>query len=162
MAVVFFERSRQLGYGAMRPSSLFLLQVGTWSPTRAPRRGSLRRLRQPRPGNPRPAESGPRFPFPAPGRIRVGKRGFPVSRFRPSRESGVPSPFPGHIGNRGNGNWGLGFPGLGQPRARSSWQFRKLQVETLEPEGRLGGRIRIKSVDPIGQLAASARESVLR
>jgi hypothetical protein len=40
---------------------------------------------------------------------------FPIPRrFRPSRESGIepwiPSPFPGQIGNRGNGNWGL--PGL--------------------------------------------------
>jgi hypothetical protein len=42
----------------------------------------------------------------------IGKRGFPASRFRPSRESGIPSPFPGEIGNRGNGNWG--FPGLAQ------------------------------------------------
>jgi hypothetical protein len=51
----------------------------------------------PRPGNPRPGESGPRFPIPG----RIGNRGFPVSR--PNRESGIPSPIPGQIGNRGNG-----------------------------------------------------------
>ncbi len=39
-----------------------------------------------------------------------GNGGFPNSRFRLSRESGTPCPFPGQIGNRGNGNWG--FPGL--------------------------------------------------
>jgi hypothetical protein len=50
----------------------------------------------PRPGNPRPGESGPRFPIPG----RIGNRGFPVSR--PNRESGIPSPIPGKkIGNRG-------------------------------------------------------------
>ena len=42
-----------------------------------------------RPGNRRPAESGPRFPVPG----RIGNRGFPVSR--PNRESGIPSPIPG-------------------------------------------------------------------
>jgi hypothetical protein len=54
-------------------------------------------------------------PIPVPGQI--GNRGFPVSRFRPNRESGTPTPIPGHwqIGNRGNGNWG--FPGL--PQAQS-------------------------------------------
>jgi hypothetical protein len=153
----------------MRPSSLFLLQVGNWSPTRAPRRGSLRRLRQPRPENPRPAESGPRFPFPAPGRI--GKRGFPVSRFRPSRESAVPS------GPRFPAKSGIGGTGIGDFRV---WASRvhvqvgsfgnfKLKVnlkpwsltQPKRPEGRrLVGRIRIKSVGPIGQLPASARESV--
>ncbi len=56
-------------------------------------------------------QSGPRFPFPA----ESGNGDFPImsdSRFRPSRKSGIPSPFPGpgQIGNRGNGNWG--FPGL--------------------------------------------------
>ena len=39
---------------------------------------------------------------------------FPIPDSRPigpaDRESEVPSPFPGQIGNRGNGNWG--FPGL--------------------------------------------------
>jgi hypothetical protein len=30
--------------------------------------------------------------------------------YKPSRESGIPSPFPDRIGNGGNGNWG--FPGL--------------------------------------------------
>ncbi len=52
-----------------------------------------------RPGNPRPGESGPRFPIPG----RIGNRGFPVSR--PNRESGIPSPIqvPGKkSGNRGN------------------------------------------------------------
>ncbi len=41
---------------------------------------------------------------------RIGNRGFPVSRFWPNRESGIPSPIPGQIGsrNRGNaGNWGF-------------------------------------------------------
>jgi hypothetical protein len=38
----------------------------------------------------------------------------PVSRSRrPNRKTGgIPSPFPGQIGNRGNGNWG--FPGGSQ------------------------------------------------
>jgi hypothetical protein len=45
---------------------------------------------------------------------RIGNRGFPVSR--PNRESGIPSPFPGKIGNRGNGNWGV--PGLTPSRSR--------------------------------------------
>ncbi len=45
--------------------------------------------------------------FPA----KSGNGGFPDSRFRPNRESGLPSPpIPGQIGNQGNGNWG--FPGL--------------------------------------------------
>ena len=44
--------------------------------------------------------------FPA----KAGNGAFPDSRFRPNRESGIPSPIPGQIGNRGNGNWG--FPGL--------------------------------------------------
>ena len=60
-----------------------------------------------RPGNPPACR--PRFsviPVPA----ESGNGGFPDSRFRPSRESGIPSPFPGQIGNRGNGDWG--FPGL--------------------------------------------------
>ncbi len=35
----------------------------------------------------------------------------PVSRSRPNLETGIPSRFPGQIGNRGDGNWG--FPGLG-------------------------------------------------
>jgi hypothetical protein len=56
-------------------------------------------------------QSGPRFP------VRNG--GFPDSRSRPSRESEIPSPFPGRIGNRGNGNWG--FPGLGYNAAYSSY-----------------------------------------
>ncbi len=34
--------------------------------------------------------------------------GVPFSRFLPNRESGIPSPIPGQIGNRGNGNWGFG------------------------------------------------------
>jgi hypothetical protein len=34
---------------------------------------------------------------------------------RPNRESGIPSPIPGQIGNGGNGNWG--FPGLTWPVA---------------------------------------------
>ena len=61
---------------------------------------------------------GSRFPIPG----EIGNGGFPDSRFRPNRESGIPSPIPGRIGNRGNGNWG--FPGvvtrqLGLPPARS-------------------------------------------
>ena len=59
----------------------------------------------------------PRFPDLRP----IGKRAispFPI----PSRKSGIPSPFPGQIGNRGNGN--CGFPGLmalqGQPQAEES------------------------------------------
>ncbi len=62
----------------------------------------------------------PRFPD-----LRSGNGRFHVphdSRCRPSRESGIPSPFPGQIGNRGNGNYG--FPGLmalqGQPQAEES------------------------------------------
>jgi hypothetical protein len=43
--------------------------------------------------------AGPRFPVPGPR--------FPVPA---ESGSGIPSPFPGQIGNRGNGNWGL--PGL--------------------------------------------------
>ena len=49
------------------------------------------------PGGVPPA--GPRFPVPGPR--------FPVPA---ESGSGIPSPFPGQIGNRGNGNWGL--PGL--------------------------------------------------
>jgi hypothetical protein len=44
-----------------------------------------------------------------PAKAGNGPGGFPDSRFRPNRESGIPSPIPGQIGNRGNGNWG--FPG---------------------------------------------------
>ena len=51
--------------------------------------------------------------FPA----KAGNGGFPDSRFRPNRESGIPSPILGQIGNRGNGNWG--FPGLVPTRRRS-------------------------------------------
>jgi hypothetical protein len=42
--------------------------------------------------------------------LRIGNLGFPVSRFWPTRnrESRIPSPIPGQIGNRGNGNWGFG------------------------------------------------------
>ena len=36
---------------------------------------------------------------------------FPIPDSRPNRESEIPSPIPGQIGNRGDGNWG--FPGLG-------------------------------------------------
>ncbi len=77
----------------------------------------VHRGQPPRPGNPRPAAIG--TPIPGPGQI--GKRGFPVSRFPPNRESGIPrfrfwpnresgipSPIPGQIGNRRNGNWGFG------------------------------------------------------
>jgi hypothetical protein len=39
-----------------------------------------------------------------------GNGPIPDSRFPADRESGIPSPFPAQIGNRGNGNWG--FPGL--------------------------------------------------
>ncbi len=63
----------------------------------------------------------PRFPglrpIGAPGDSRFpaesGNGGFPDSRIPAdrARESEIPSPFPGQIGNRGNGNWG--FPGLG-------------------------------------------------
>jgi hypothetical protein len=53
------------------------------------------------------ANRGPDSRFPA----ESGNGGFPDSRSRPSRESEIPSPFRGQIGNRGNGNWG--FPGLG-------------------------------------------------
>ena len=53
-------------------------------------------------------QSGPRFPFPA----ESGNGGFPDSRSRPSRESEIPSPFPGQIGNRGDGNCQWGFPGV--------------------------------------------------
>jgi hypothetical protein len=50
-----------------------------------------------RPGNPRPGESGPRFPIPD---------------SRPNRESGIPCvPIPGQIGNRG-------FPGDSLPDSR--------------------------------------------
>jgi hypothetical protein len=52
------------------------------------------------------ANRGPDSRFPA----ESGNGGFPHSRSRPSRESEIPSPFPGQIGNRGNGN--RGFPGL--------------------------------------------------
>jgi hypothetical protein len=70
---------------------------------------------------PGPPPSGPRFPVPAesgngdslfPDSPRIGNLGFPVSRFWPDRESGIPSPIPGQIGNRGNGNLNWGFPGL--------------------------------------------------
>jgi hypothetical protein len=60
------------------------------------------------PAGPRFPVSGPRFPVPA----ESGNGGFPDSRFRPG-ESGIgdsPPPFPGQIGNRGSGYWGL--PGL--------------------------------------------------
>ncbi len=40
-----------------------------------------------RPGNPRPAAIGTPIPGPGPGRI--GKRGFPVSRFRVPAKSGI-------------------------------------------------------------------------
>jgi hypothetical protein len=79
--------------------------------------------------------------FPA----KAGNGGFPDSRFRPNRESGIPSPIPGEIGNRGNGNWG--FPGL-RPRgaARSvgvklskqstvAWKFELTQVRLGRREG---------------------------
>jgi hypothetical protein len=42
-----------------------------------------------------------------PAESPAGDGGFPDSRFRPSRESGIPSPFPGQIGDGGNGNWGV-------------------------------------------------------
>jgi hypothetical protein len=74
----------------------------------------------------------PRFPNLRP----IGKRAispFPIPS--PSRKSGIPSPFPGQIGNRGNGNCGFP-PGLmalqGQPQAEESplagpghWQVLK-------------------------------------
>ena len=63
--------------------------------------------------------------FPA----KSGNGGFPDSRFRPNRESGIPSPIPGQIGNRGNGNWG--FPGLGRPR-------QPLLAEARDRPGRPG------------------------
>ncbi len=50
--------------------------------------------------------------FPILAESGFGKQGIPVSRFwpGPNRESGIPSPIPGEIGNRGtrNGNWGFG------------------------------------------------------
>ena len=57
---------------------------------------------------PGPANRDPDSRFPA----KSGNGGFPDSR--PNRESGIPSPIPGQIGNRGNGTWG--FPGLNEPR----------------------------------------------
>jgi hypothetical protein len=57
--------------------------------------------------------AGQRFPVPA----ESGDGGFPDSRFRRSRESGIPSPFPGQIGNRGNGS-SMGTSGSGRhPRS---------------------------------------------
>ena len=82
----------------------------------------LTRTRKDIPDVPICGQSGPRFPFKFPTG-RIGKRGsrfkFPDSRSRPNRETGIPSPFPGKIGNRGNGNLNLGFPGLGDRHARS-------------------------------------------
>jgi hypothetical protein len=52
--------------------------------------------------------------FQVPDLQRIGKS--PDSRFRPNRESGVPSPIPGQIGNRGNRNWGFPGPSLGRSR----------------------------------------------
>ncbi len=83
--------------------------------------------------NPRPAAIG--TPIPGPGRI--GKRGFPVSRFPPNRESGIPR-FPTRIlaesgigdslpdsrPNRESGERELGISACG-PRfqlATSHWQ----------------------------------------
>jgi hypothetical protein len=55
----------------------------------------------PRPGNPRPAAIGTLIPGPG----RIGKRGFPVSRFplTRNRESGIPPPPPD---SRPNRKWG--------------------------------------------------------
>ena len=61
------------------------------------------------------------FPISVPGRSGLGiGNSLPVSR--PNRESVIPSPFPGQIGNRGNGNWG--FPGLFAAPADPGGPFR--------------------------------------
>ncbi len=59
-----------------------------------------------RPGNPRPGESGPRFPIPGRLGLGIGNRGFPVSR--QNRESGiqVPSPIPGKKSGIAGGRFG--------------------------------------------------------
>ncbi len=71
------------------------------------------------PGTQRPRHLRPiGIPISVPGRSSSGNGGFlniSRSESRPNRETGVPSPFPGQIGNRGNGNWG--FPGMGAPAA---------------------------------------------
>jgi hypothetical protein len=76
------------------------------------RRHGARAARGTRPQRFPPPVPGPRFPVPADSESGSGE--FPDSRFRPSREAGIPSPFPGQIGNRGNGNLncGPGLPGL--------------------------------------------------
>ena len=78
-----------------------------------------------RPGNPRRAARGtpipvprPRFPVPA----ESGNGGFPDSRFRPSRESGIPVSRP----NRESGERELGTSGSGRhPPSADPWQFKK-------------------------------------
>ncbi len=69
-----------------------------------------------RPGNPRPAESGPRFPVPG----RIGNRGFPVSRR--NRESGIPSPIPGRKS------------GIGGSDSRFPSDVRALTVTAVDSE----------------------------
>ncbi len=79
----------------------------------------------------------------------------PDSRSRPNRETGVPdsrripaesgvaggfpSPFPGQIGNRGNGNWG--FPGLGPMTRRppGDWQATPSCAAARMPRTRATG-----------------------
>ena len=74
-----------------------------------------------RPGNPRPGESGPRFPVPG----RIGKRGIsPIpDSGRIGNRGNLPSPIPGQMGNRGNGNWG--FPGGSASESSLNLIFKK-------------------------------------
>ena len=79
--------------GGGRPESAFKKPQGNFQPRIVP---AVLTRRAPRfPADVRPIGA----PFPVPSRI--GRRGFPDSRFRQSRESGVPTQFPGEIGNGG-------------------------------------------------------------
>ena len=77
------------------------------------------------------ANRGPDSRFPA----ESGNGGFPDSRSRPSREPEIPSPIPGQIGNRGNGNWG--FPGLRQRvQARRQGSRRRRRAPRAQERAR--------------------------
>ena len=97
--------------------------------------------------------AGPRFPVPGPR--------FPVPA---ESGSGIPSPFPGQIGNRGNGNWGLpGLvvilhrPVLGSLRRKAAGGGQNLHLRDLmqHPAQDHSCCARIRRVSPISRFAAS-------